>query len=99
MIPETFVPVLLAVAGTTLAAAGLLIIAGRRRRAVTAVGAMVLLVGIVTISPTTASETAGTGLTATSKAIAGLTDRPGTDREALEPGPGELVAVVTPPAP
>lgn len=87
MILEAYVPVLLAVAGSILAAAGLLIIAGRRRRAVTAFGALVLLAGVVTMSPTTASETAST-------AYAGIVDRTGPD-----PVVGEVAAVVTPPVP
>lgn len=87
MILEAYVPVLLAVAGSILAAAGLLIIAGRRRRAVTAFGALVLLTGVVTMSPITASETAST-------AYAGIVDRTGPD-----PAVGEVAAVVTPSVP
>ena len=90
---------MLAVAGSILALAGLMILTSRRRRSITVFGAFVLLAGLVTISPTTATGTASTAVTATSEAITGLTDRGTPEPDLYEPDPGEIVAVETPAAP
>ena len=91
---EPALPVLLALTGSILAAAGLLIIAGRRRRGFVALGAFILVAGVAIISPPTTSHTAQAAVTATSEAITGLTDRGIPDRPT-----GEIVAVETPAAP
>ncbi|MCD1143850.1 hypothetical protein LQU92_01160 [Kocuria sp. LUK] len=93
MTPEQLAPVLLAVAGSILAAAGLLIVAGHRRRSYTALGVLVLLAGVVTVSPSTASATARTAVAATAQVFGGLTGGPPTT-----PAPGEVIAVETPEA-
>ncbi|MEX5262300.1 hypothetical protein [Kocuria sp. CPCC 205263] len=94
MTPEALTPILLAVAGAILATAGLLVIASHRRRAFTVLGVLALLTGVVAISPTTASNTASTAMTATSETITGLADRAGPDPDARE-----VVAVETPSVP
>ncbi|TDL42479.1 hypothetical protein [Kocuria rosea] len=98
MTPDALAPVLLAVAGSILALAGLMILTSRRRRSITAFGAFVLLTGLITISPTTASETANTAVTAASEAITGFADRGAPDPDLYDRGQGEIVAVETPAA-
>lgn len=94
---EPFVPAVLAVTGAILAAAGLLIIAGRRRRGFIALGALVLVAGVAIVSPPTTATTTQLAVSATTEALTGLVGGSRPD-PSLEPGPGEIYAVETPPA-